>query len=99
MSTAQQVPGILSPEFAANPYPAHRMMRDSAPLIRHEATQSWIVSRYEDVERVFKDCGGQFTTEIGVHAGSFVLCLPRRVQVGRWEPLCRASSVRVSCPQ
>ncbi|MFJ3037561.1 cytochrome P450 [Streptomyces tendae] len=63
MSTAQQVPDILSPEFAANPYPAYRTMRDSAPLIRHEATQSWIVSRYEDVERVFKDRGGQFTTE------------------------------------
>ncbi|MFI7392961.1 cytochrome P450 [Streptomyces tendae] len=63
MSTAQQVPDILSPEFAENPYPAYRTMRDSAPLIRHEATQSWIVSRYEDVERVFKDRGGQFTTE------------------------------------
>ncbi|MFE5602082.1 cytochrome P450 [Streptomyces coelicoflavus] len=63
MSTAQQVPDILSPEFAANPYPAYRTMRDSAPLIRHEATQSWIVSRYEDVERVFRDRGGQFTTE------------------------------------
>ncbi|WP_121710784.1 cytochrome P450 [Streptomyces sp. E5N91] len=63
MSTAQQVPDILSPEFAANPYPAYRAMRDSAPLIRHEATQSWIVSRYEDVERVFKDRAGQFTTE------------------------------------
>ncbi|MFE0849548.1 cytochrome P450 [Streptomyces rochei] len=63
MSTAQQVPDILSPEFAANPYPAYRVMRESAPLIHHEATQSWIVSRYEDVERVFKDRAGQFTTE------------------------------------
>ncbi|WP_030189705.1 cytochrome P450 [Streptomyces violaceorubidus] len=63
MSTAQQVPDILSPEFAANPYPVYRMMRDGAPLIRHEATQSWIVSRYEDVERVFKDRGDRFTTE------------------------------------
>ncbi|MGW4544873.1 cytochrome P450 [Streptomyces violaceorubidus] len=63
MSTAQQVPDILSPEFAANPYPVYRMMRDGAPLIRHEATRSWIVSRYEDVERVFKDRGDRFTTE------------------------------------
>jgi hypothetical protein len=43
--------------------------------------------------------GTTYGVPIGVHAGSFVLCLPRRVQVGRWEPLCRASSVRVSCPQ
>jgi pulcherriminic acid synthase len=63
MSTAQQVPDILSPEFAADPYTAYRVMRDSAPLIWHEATQSYIISRYEDVERVFKDKAGQFTTD------------------------------------
>jgi len=63
MATAQQVPDILSPEFAANPYPAYRVMRDSAPLIWHEPTQSYIVSRYQDVERVFKDREGAFTTD------------------------------------
>ncbi|CAM5396316.1 Cytochrome P450 OS=Streptomyces alboniger OX=132473 GN=CP975_33255 PE=3 SV=1 [Streptomyces alboniger] len=63
MSATQQVPDILSPEFAKNPYPAYRAMRDNAPLFWHEATQSWIVSRYEDVERVFKDKGSQFTTD------------------------------------
>ncbi|MEV5884783.1 cytochrome P450 [Streptomyces sp. NPDC052020] len=63
MSTAQQVPDILSPEFAADPYPAYRVMRDTAPLIWHEATQSYIISRYEDVERVFKDKNGEFTTD------------------------------------
>ncbi|MFJ4714466.1 cytochrome P450 [Streptomyces sp. NPDC088785] len=62
MSTAQ-VPDILSPEFAADPYPAYRVLRASAPLLWHEATQSWIVSRYTDVERVFKDKAGQFTTD------------------------------------
>jgi pulcherriminic acid synthase len=63
MATPQQVPDILSPELAANPYPAYRVMRESFPLIWHEATQSYIVSRYEDVERVFKDKAGEFTTE------------------------------------
>ncbi|MDK1476662.1 cytochrome P450 [Streptomyces sp. 549] len=63
MSTAQQVPDILSPEFAANPYPAYRIMREHAPMIWHEATSSWIVSRYEDVERVFKDKQNEFTTD------------------------------------
>ncbi|MEV2250313.1 cytochrome P450 [Streptomyces sp. NPDC050147] len=63
MSTAQQVPDILSPEFAENPYPAYRVMRESAPLFWHEATQSWIISRYADVERVFKDKASQFTTD------------------------------------
>ncbi|AJE39116.1 cytochrome P450 [Streptomyces nodosus] len=63
MTTAQQVPDILSAEFAADPYPAYRLMRESAPLIWHEATQSYIISRYDDVERVFKDKGGEFTTD------------------------------------
>ncbi|NED87495.1 cytochrome P450 [Streptomyces sp. SID11233] len=57
------VPDILSPAFAADPYGAYRIMRDRAPLIRHEATNSYIVSRYEDVERVFKDKAGEFTTD------------------------------------
>ncbi|MFB7657864.1 MULTISPECIES: cytochrome P450 [unclassified Streptomyces] len=63
MSTAQQVPDILSPEFAVDPYPAYQVMREDAPLIWHEATQSYIVSRYEDVEYVFKDRAGEFTTD------------------------------------
>ncbi len=63
MTTAEQVPDILSPEFAANPYPAYRVMRESAPLIWHEATQSYLVSRYTDVERVFKDRESAFTTD------------------------------------
>ncbi|MFF3751969.1 cytochrome P450 [Streptomyces sp. NPDC002018] len=63
MATAQQVPDILSPEFAENPYPAYQVMRDSAPLIWHEATQSYLISRYEDVERAFKDKESVFTTD------------------------------------
>ncbi|MFJ9097985.1 cytochrome P450 [Streptomyces sp. NPDC102405] len=63
MSTAQQVPDILSPEFATNPYPAYAVMREKEPLIWHEATQSYIISRYEDVERVFKDKNAEFTTD------------------------------------
>ncbi|MFJ1803293.1 MULTISPECIES: cytochrome P450 [unclassified Streptomyces] len=38
-------------------------MRQDTPLMWHEATGSYIVSRYEDVERVFKDKEGEFTTE------------------------------------
>ncbi|MFD3518409.1 cytochrome P450 [Streptomyces sp. NPDC058657] len=63
MTTPPEVPDILSPEFAADPYSAYRLMREHAPLIRHDATRSWIVSRYEDVERVFKDRAAEFTTE------------------------------------
>lgn len=54
---------ILSPAFAADPYGAHRTMRESAPLIRHEATDSYVVFRCEDVERVFKDTAREVTTD------------------------------------
>ncbi|MER7660434.1 cytochrome P450 [Streptomyces sp. NPDC096193] len=63
MATAQQVPDILSPEFAANPYPAYRAMREHAPLIWHEATNSYLISRYRDVERAFKDKDSLYTTD------------------------------------
>lgn len=56
-------PDILSPEFERDPYRAYRLMRQDAPLLWHEPTGSYIVSRYEDVERVFKDKEGEFTTE------------------------------------
>lgn len=56
-------PDILSPEFERDPYRAYRLMRQDAPLLWHEATGSYIVSRYEDVERVFKDKEGEFTTD------------------------------------
>ncbi|WP_405568291.1 cytochrome P450 [Streptomyces sp. NBC_01167] len=63
MATAQQVPDILSPEFAAHPYPAYRAMREHAPLIWHEATNSYLISRYRDVERAFKDKDSLYTTD------------------------------------
>ncbi|GHA71638.1 MULTISPECIES: cytochrome P450 [Streptomyces] len=63
MSAAHHVPDILSPEFAANPYQAYAVMREKEPLLWHEATKSYIISRYEDVERVFKDKKAEFTTD------------------------------------
>jgi len=48
-------PDILSPEFAADPYPFYRTLRDEYPVTFHEPTQSYVISRYADVERAFKD--------------------------------------------
>jgi cytochrome P450 len=61
MTTARTAPDILSPEFAANPYAAYRIMLEDTPLIWHEAMGSYIVSRYEDVSRAFKEAA--FTTD------------------------------------
>jgi cytochrome P450 len=53
--TASTAPDILSAEFAADPYSAYRAMREQHPLIWHEPMQSYVISRYADVERAFKD--------------------------------------------
>ncbi len=42
-------PDIFAPEFAADPYPHYRRMRDAYPLYFHAATRAWILSRYNDV--------------------------------------------------
>ncbi|MFD5931796.1 cytochrome P450 [Streptomyces sp. NPDC060333] len=63
MTAARNVPDILSQEFAENPYPTYRALRESEPLVWHEATQSYLISRYEDVARAFKDKESLFTTD------------------------------------
>jgi len=55
VTTAQQAPDILSEAFAADPYASYRTMREQFPLIWHEGMQSYVISRYEDVEKAFKD--------------------------------------------
>src|SRR5690349_295617 len=61
MTATAEIPDILSGEFAANPYPVYQRLRAEAPLLWHEPTQSFILSRFDDVERVFRD--SVFTTD------------------------------------
>jgi cytochrome P450 len=55
VDTTREAPDILSGEFSADPYSAYQVMRDDFPLIWHEGMQSYIISRYEDVSRAFRD--------------------------------------------
>ena len=43
------LPDIFSPEFAQDPYPHYRIMRDEYPLYLHPGANAYILSRYEDV--------------------------------------------------
>ncbi|WP_026454897.1 cytochrome P450 [Saccharomonospora iraqiensis] len=61
MTTAREAPDILSPEFAADPYSAYEAMFDGPSLIWHEAMNSYVIFRYDDVSRAFKE--GVFTTD------------------------------------
>lgn len=49
-----QAPDILSAEFIDNPYPFHRVLRDHYPALFHEATQSYLISRYADCAAAFR---------------------------------------------
>jgi cytochrome P450 len=49
------VPDVLSPEFEQDPNPLLDEMLENHPVLYHEAMQSYFISRYEDVERAFKD--------------------------------------------
>lgn len=49
------VPDILAPQFAADPYPHYRTLRDEHPLHFHEGMQSWVLARYEDCVQAFKN--------------------------------------------
>ena len=48
-------PDILSADFNADPYPHYRTLRNHFPLLFHEATNSYLLSRYEDVEHALKN--------------------------------------------
>ncbi|TDE36507.1 cytochrome P450 [Actinomadura sp. 6K520] len=55
MSTSPELPDILSEDFAADPYSAYEVLREKAPLFWHEGMQSYVISRYEDVARAFRE--------------------------------------------
>ena len=52
--TTAQAPDILSAEFYADPYSAYRIFRDELPLAWHEPTQSYIISRHDDLQHALK---------------------------------------------
>lgn len=48
-------PDILSAAFEADPYSAYAVLRQDYPVLFHEGTNSWLISRFDDVERIFRD--------------------------------------------
>lgn len=48
-------PDFFSPEFARDPYPHYRVMRDRHPLYFHEGAGAWVLSRYQDVELALRN--------------------------------------------
>jgi cytochrome P450 len=49
------VPDILSAEHSRDPYETYRILLEDYPVVFHEPTQSWLVSRHEDVSALFRN--------------------------------------------
>ena len=41
--------------FVADPYPAYERLRAAAPILYDEATDHWLVTRYDDVNALLRD--------------------------------------------
>ncbi len=54
MITSTPVPDILSPEHHADPHASYEVLREEYPVVFHEGTGAWLVSRHEDCLTVFK---------------------------------------------
>jgi pulcherriminic acid synthase len=52
---SQPVPDILSPAHAADPYTTYRILLEQYPVVFHEPTKSWLVSRHADLVSLFRD--------------------------------------------
>ncbi len=50
-----EAPDILSPAFNEDPYPILEDLRENHPLYFHEQMDSYLITRFEDVQRAFKD--------------------------------------------
>ena len=48
-------PDIFSPDFARDPYPHYRVMRDEYPLYFHEGARAYVLSRYRDVDSALRN--------------------------------------------
>jgi cytochrome P450 len=46
---------FMSPEYAADPYPTLKLLRDHYPVFNFPETDNWIITRYDDVVNTFKD--------------------------------------------
>lgn len=49
-----EVPDILSEEHDRDPQPAYRYLREEAPIVFHPGSNSWLVTRHEDVLRLVR---------------------------------------------
>lgn len=63
METNAGAPDPFSAESERDPYPIYKILRDEYPVLWHEGAQAYFVSRYEDVARIYKETGTNFSPQ------------------------------------
>ncbi|WP_354699678.1 Pulcherriminic acid synthase [Paraconexibacter sp. AEG42_29] len=53
--SAPRPPDPLTPEHLVDPWPNYEILRDHHPIVWHEPTQSWLISRYEHIRPLLRD--------------------------------------------
>lgn len=49
---------LMSPGFVDDPYPAYAAIRNADPVFWSEAWGAWLITRYDDLERIARDPAG-----------------------------------------
>jgi cytochrome P450 len=52
---AQDLPNPVAPHHVVDPWPGLKVLREQYPIVWHEPTQSWLISRYEHVRPILRD--------------------------------------------
>ena len=68
---------LLAPTFSADPYPTWRMLRDTAPVLRSDALQRWIVTGYDECLATLR------SPDIGIGRDQFLAEMSARLGSGR----------------
>lgn len=78
---------LLTKAMYADPYPAYRELRESAPVFWDESLGSWVVTRYDDVSFVLHDA--RFSS-------NRIAAANERFQSDRYRPLLEVISHKMS---
>lgn len=71
MSKPSIDPGVfMSAEYAANPYPTLKLLRDHYPVYYNPLFKQWMLTRYDDVVSTFRDNANFSASPNGDHIGA-----------------------------
>jgi pimeloyl-[acyl-carrier protein] synthase len=84
----------FAPGMLANPYAMYRAMREQSPIYRSEMMESWVLSRYDDIDAVLMD--SRFSADRNRAQTRFAQMM--REQQAEYGPMSDAQTMLTSDP-